>query len=379
MNFELSDDQLAIQDAARQFAQNELRPHASTWDEESFFPVDTIKQAAELGFAALYCKEDFGGTSLGRLDSALIFEELSKGCITTAAYISIHNMVAWMIDTYGDEAQRSHWIPKLASMDILASYCLTEPSSGSDAASLKTKATLKGDHYVLEGSKAFISGAGTSGLYLVMARTGDDSAKGISAFLVEDGMKGLSFGAQEKKMGWKSQPTAVVNFDQVEVPVENRLGEEGMGFKFAMSGLDGGRVNIASCSLGGAGDAITRTLDYMNERKQFGKRLSDFQALQFKLSDMVTELESAKLMVYRAAHMIDINHAEKTKFCAMAKRLATDIGFKVANDALQMHGGYGYIHEYEIERIVRDLRVHQILEGTNEIMRVIIARKTLDV
>lgn len=377
MDFNLNDDQLALLEVAENFSKNELRPYAAQWDEQAHFPVETIKKSAELGFAALYCDDQYGGTGLGRLDSALIFEALSKGCVTTAAYISIHNMVAWMIDSFGNDDQRAHWIPKLASMEMLASYCLTEPASGSDAASMKSRAVRDGDHYILNGSKAFISGAGTSGLYLVMARTGDDSAKGISAFLVEKDFEGVGFGKQEKKMGWKNQPTAVVTFDNVKVPVDNRLGEEGMGFKFAMQGLDGGRVNIAACSLGGAADAIDRALDYMDEREQFGKKLKDFQALQFKLADMATELESARLMVYRAANMIDMNHNDKTKYCAMAKRLATDIGFKVANDALQIHGGYGYIHDYEVERIVRDLRVHQILEGTNEIMRVIITRKIL--
>lgn len=377
MNFTLNDEQKAFIEAAKAFSDKELKPYAGQWDDESFFPVETIKKAAYMGFATLYCQEKHGGLGIGRLESALIFETLSSGCISTAAYLSIHNMVSWMIDSFGSEEQRQLWVPKLSAMDILASYCLTESNAGSDAASLKTKATRDGDHYILNGSKCFISGAGVSDLYLVMARTSDDGAKGISAFIVEKDFEGVSFGTPEKKMGWKSQPTAVVNFDTVKIPVANRLGEEGQGFKFAMQALDGGRVNIASCSLGGAGRALEQALIYMSERKQFGKSLDSFQALQFRLADMRTELEAAKLMVYKAAHMLDINHHDKTLYCAMAKRFATDMCSKITNEALQLHGGYGYIHEYEVERLVRDLRVHQILEGTNEIMRVIISKKML--
>lgn len=374
MNFDFTDDQRAFIDLAKNFADNELAPHASHWDDTSFFPVETIKKSAALGFAALYCSEEFGGTGLGRLDSALIFKELSRGCISTAAYISIHNMACWMIDTFGSDTQRAKFLPALTSMEHLASYCLTEPSSGSDAAALKTKAVRDGDHYILNGSKAFISGAGVSDIYVVMVRTGEDGPKGISTFIIEKDMAGVGFGALEKKMGWKSQPTALVTFDDVKVPVENRLGEEGEGFTFAMKGLDGGRVNIAACSLGGAASAMEKAVTYMDERQQFGRSLNKFQALQFKASDMATQLEAAELMTYRAAHAIDSNNTHKTKLCAMAKQFATDACFDIANDALQIHGGYGYIHDYDVERIVRDLRVHQILEGTNEIMRLIISR-----
>ncbi len=374
MNFDFTDDQRAFIDLAKNFADNELAPHAGQWDNDSFFPVETIKKSAELGFAALYCSEEYGGTGLGRLDSALIFKELSRGCISTAAYISIHNMACWMIDTFGNDTQRAKFLPSLTSMNHLASYCLTEPSSGSDAAALKTKAVRNGDHYILNGSKAFISGAGVSDIYVVMVRTGEDGPKGISTFIIEKDMEGIGFGALEKKMGWKSQPTALVTFDDVKVPVENRLGEEGEGFTFAMKGLDGGRVNIAACSLGGATSAMEKAIAYMDERQQFGRSLNKFQALQFKASDMATQLEAAELMTYRAAHAIDSNNSDKTKLCAMAKQFATDACFDIANDALQIHGGYGYIHDYDVERIVRDLRVHQILEGTNEIMRLIISR-----
>ncbi len=377
MNFTLNDDQKAFIETAKSFSDKELKPFAGEWDEKSYFPVDTIKKAAEMGFATLYCREEHGGLGLGRLESALIFETLSAGCVSTAAYLSIHNMVSWVIDTFGSDSQRFYWLPQLTEMSVLASYCLTESNSGSDAASLKTKAVKSGDHYILDGSKCFISGAGVSDVYLVMARTSDDGANGISAFIVEKEFEGVSFGALEKKMGWKSQPTAVVNFDSVKVPATHLIGREGQGFKFAMQALDGGRVNIASCSLGGAARALEQTLSYMAERKQFGKSLDSFQALQFRLADMRTELEAAKLMVYKAAHMLDINDPEKTFYCAMAKRFTTDICSKIANEALQLHGGYGYIHDYEVERLVRDLRVHQILEGTNEIMRVIVSKKML--
>ena len=375
MNFELTEDQRAIQEAAQAFAAAELAPHSARWDEEKHFPVDVIRKAASLGFAGIYVKEDVGGSALGRLDAALIFEALSYGDVSTAAFISIHNMASWMIDRFGSEELRRKYLPRLTSMELIASYCLTEPGSGSDAAALKTKAVLDGDHYMLNGSKAFISGAGVSDIYVVMVRTGGDGPKGVSAVVVEKGTEGLSFGANERKMGWTSQPTAQVNFDNVRVPVENRIGAEGDGFRFAMMGLDGGRLNIASCSLGGSRLALDTAKAYMETRNQFGRALKEFQALQFKLADMATELEAARLMVYRGADALDRRDPNATKYCAMAKRFATDAGFEVANQALQLHGGYGYLKDYPLERIVRDLRVHQILEGTNEIMRVITARE----
>jgi len=375
MNFDLTDDQRAIQDAARAFAAAELAPHSAKWDEEKHFPVDVLRMAAELGFAGIYIGEDVGGSALTRLDASIVFEALSYGDVSTAAYLTIHNMASWMIDRFGDEALRQRYLPRLTSMELIASYCLTEPGSGSDAAAMRTSAKLDGDHYVLNGSKAFISGGGVSDVYVVMARTGDAGAKGVSAIVVEKGTPGLSFGAQERKMGWNAQPTAQVNFDNCRVPVANRIGAEGEGFRFAMMGLDGGRLNIASCSLGGAGFALDTAQAYMTQRQQFGKNLADFQALQFKIADMATELEAARLMVRRAAHALDNRDPQATKLCAMAKRFATDAGFEVANQALQLHGGYGYLADYPLERIVRDLRVHQILEGTNEIMRVIIARE----
>jgi hypothetical protein len=378
MNFELSDDQRAFQELARDFAAREMAPHAAEWDEKSIFPVETLRKAAALGFAAIYVKGDVGGAGLSRLDGALIFEELSAGCASTAAYISIHNMVAWMVDAFGSDDQRRRWLPALARMDTFASYCLTEPGSGSDAASLTTRAARDGDSYVLNGVKAFVSGGSRSGLYLCMVRTGEEGPRGISCLAVEDGAPGLSFGKQEKKLGWHSQPTAMVTFEDCRVPVANRLGAEGEGFKIAMRGLDGGRVNIAACSLGGARACLEAAREHMLVRKQFGQRLADFQALQFKLADMATELEAARLMVLRAAAALDAGAADATMHCAMAKRYATDVGFLVCNEALQLHGGYGYLRDYPIERFLRDLRVHQILEGTNEIMRVIIARKLLE-
>ncbi|MDB5460298.1 MAG: acyl-CoA dehydrogenase [Caulobacteraceae bacterium] len=377
MDFALSGDQRAIQDAALAFALAELAPHSARWDQDKHFPVDTMRQAAALGFAGIYVKEDVGGSGLGRLDAALIFEALSYGDVATAAFLSIHNMCAWMIDSFGAEALRQAFLPRLTSMELIASYCLTEPGSGSDAAALRTRAARDGDDYVLNGSKAFISGAGVSDLYVVMARTGAEGPKGISAILVEKGTPGLSFGALERKMGWNSQPTAVVNFDNVRVPASHRLGDEGQGFGLAMKGLDGGRVNIASCSLGGARLAFDTAKAHLQTRQQFGKPLSAFQALQFKLADMATELDAARLMTYRAAAALDAGDPLATQYCAMAKRFATDAGFEAANQALQLHGGYGYLRDYPLERIVRDLRVHQILEGTNEIMRVIIARELL--
>lgn len=370
----LTEDQLFIQDTAKRFAYDRLRPNAGDWDERKHFPVDVMREAAALGFASIYTREDHGGSSLTRLDAVLIFEQLSRGCIATAAFLSIHNMCTWMIDSFGTEDLRAHWLPKLVGMDAIASYCLTEPGSGSDAAAMATRAVRNGDTYVLNGSKQFISGAGVSDVYVVMARTGEDGPKGISAFIIPKDTKGLSFGANEKKMGWNAQPTRQVLFDNVRISVDNRLGDEGQGFTFAMKGLDGGRLNIAACSLGGAQDALDRARNYAGQRKQFGRTLDAFQATQFKLADMETELQAARSLLYDAAQKLDAKAPDATKWCAMAKRFVTDMGSKVANDALQIHGGYGYLHDYGVERIVRDLRVHQILEGTNEIMRVIIAR-----
>jgi len=375
MDFSLSEDQRAIEDAARAFADAELAPNSARWDEEKHFPVEVMRRAAELGFAGIYIQEDVGGSALGRLDAAIIFEELSRGDVATAAFISIHNMASWMIDKYGSDELRQRYLPRLTTMELIASYCLTEPGSGSDAAGLRTRAERDGDHYVLNGSKAFISGAGASDIYVVMARTGVEGPKGISTFVVENGTPGLSFGAQERKMGWNAQPTALVNFDNCRVPAENLVNKEGEGFRIAMSGLDGGRLNIGACSLGGAQFALEQAKAYMESRTQFGKPLKDFQALQFKLADMATELEAARLMIRNGADALDKRSPKATQLCAMAKRFATDVGFKVANDALQIHGGYGYLRDYPVERVVRDLRVHQILEGTNEIMRVITARE----
>ncbi|AZS21653.1 acyl-CoA dehydrogenase [Caulobacter sp. FWC26] len=375
MDFALNEDQVAIQDAARAFAEGQLAPNSAAWDEKKHFPVDILRDAAGLGFAGIYVNEDVGGSGLSRLDASIIFEALSYGDVPVAAYLTIHNMASWMIDRFGSDDLRQRYLPRLTTMELIASYCLTEPGSGSDAANMRTTAKLEGDHYVLNGGKAFISGGGVSDIYVVMARTGGEGAKGVSAFVVEKGTPGLSFGANERKMGWNAQPTAQVNFDNCRVPVANRIGQEGEGFRFAMMGLDGGRLNIASCSLGGAQFALDTAKAYLETRNQFGRPLKNFQALQFKLADMATELEAARLMVRRAAHALDSKHPEATKLCAMAKRFATDAGFQVANDALQLHGGYGYLQDYPLERIVRDLRVHQILEGTNEIMRVIIARE----
>src|SRR5690606_12258168 len=375
MDFELSEEQRAIQEAASAFAAAELAPHAARWDEARFFPVDVLRKAAELGFAGIYTSEELGGAGLSRLDAAIIFEALAYGDVPVTAYLTIHNMATWMVDRFGSDELRRRYVPRLPSMELIASYSLTEPGAGSDAASLRTTARRDGDAYVLDGSKAFISGGGVSDVYVVMARTGEAGAKGISCFVVEKGTPGLSFGSQERKMGWNAQPTAQVNFDGVRVPGENRVGAEGEGFRFAMMGLDGGRLNIAACSLGGAGFALATAKAYMEQRQQFGRPLKDFQALQFKLADMATELEAARLMVRRAAAALDAGDPRATQYAAMAKRFATDAGFAVANDALQLHGGYGYLRDFPLERIVRDLRVHQILEGTNEIMRVIIARE----
>lgn len=377
MQFELDEQQRAIQDMAAQFAADKLAPHAAEWDRTSHFPVDVMREAAGLGFAGIYVREDVGGSALTRLDAALIFEALSRGCTSTASFISIHNMASWMIDTYGTEEQRQKYLPDLTSMKKIASYCLTEPGSGSDAASLRTKAVKEGDEYVLNGGKAFISGAGVSDIYVCMVRTGGEGSKGISCLIIEKDMPGVSFGADEKKMGWKSQPTRQVIFEDARVPAANLLGAEGQGFKIAMSGLDGGRLNIGACSLGTARGALETARTYMKEREQFGRPLADFQALQFKLADMATELEAARLLLLQAAVKVDAKTHDATMFAAMAKRFATDTGFRVANEALQIHGGYGYLNDYPLERHVRDLRVHQILEGTNEIMRVIIARELL--
>ena len=377
MTFDLSEEQRAFQATARDFAGTAMAPHAAEWDEKGIFPVDALRTAAALGFAGIYVGEAHGGSALARRDAAVIFEELAAACPSTAAYISIHNMASWMIDRFGDEGQRARWLPKLMTMEHFASYCLTEPGAGSDAAALATRAVRDGDHYVVNGAKAFISGGGTSDIYVCMVRTGRDGPDGISCLVVEKGTPGLSFGKREKKMGWNSQPTAAVLFEDCRVPVANRVGREGEGFRIAMQGLDGGRLNIAACSLGGARACLEAARAHLLERKQFGRRLADFQALQFRLADMATELEAARLMVHRAAAKLDAGDADATMFCAMAKRFATDAGFQVANEALQLHGGYGYIRDYPIERIVRDLRVHQILEGTNEVMRVIIARNLL--
>jgi hypothetical protein len=377
MDFELTEDQRAFQATARQFAREAMAPNASAWDEGEVFPADALRAAAALGFGGIYVKDNVGGSALTRLDATIIFEELAQGCTSTAAYISIHNMAAWMIDAFGGEAQRGKFLPKLCSMEHFASYCLTEPDSGSDAASLKTRAVRDGDHYVLNGSKAFISGGGVSDIYVCMVRTGDTGPKGISCIVVEKGTPGLSFGAREKKLGWKSQPTAMVNFTDCRVPAENLIGKEGDGFKIAMAGLDGGRLNIAACSIGGAQFCLDRTLDYMRERKQFGSRLSDFQALRFRVADYATELEAARLMVRRAAVAVGGGEPGATRLAAMAKRLATDAGFEVVNGCLQLHGGYGYLRDHPIERVLRDVRVHQILEGTNEVMRLIVSRDLL--
>ena len=372
--FSLTEDQIAIRDMAQDFAAETLAPHAARWDEEKHFPVEEMRAAAALGMGGIYIRDDVGGSGLTRLDAALIFEALSTGCPTVAAYISIHNMCAWMIDRYGDDEQRQRFLPRLCTMEHLASYCLTEPGAGSDAAALKTRAVLDGDHYVLDGQKQFISGAGVSDIYVVMARTGEAGPGGISTIVVEKDTPGLSFGANEKKMGWNAQPTRAVIFENCRVPVANRLGPEGIGFKIAMAGLDGGRLNIGACSLGGAQGALDRSIAYARERKAFGSAIADFQALQFKLADMATELEAARSLLWRAAAALDAKTPDATKLCAMAKRIATDTGFEVANHALQIHGGYGYLADYGIEKIVRDLRVHQILEGTNEVMRMIVAR-----
>ena len=373
----LNEEQIAIQDMARGFAAEKLAPFAMKWDEEKHFPVDTLRDMAALGFAGIYLKDEHGGSGLSRFDAALIFEALSGGCTSTAAFMTIHNMASWMIDSFGSAEQRAKYLPRLTSMELIASYCLTEPGSGSDAGAMLSRAVRDGDEYVLNGSKAFISGSGVSDIYVAMVRTGDGGAKGISCFIIEKDTPGLSFGANEKKMGWNNQPTAQVIFEDCRVPAENRVGKEGEGFKFAMMGLDGGRLNIAACSLGTAQRAFDMALDYAKTRAQFGQPIAEFQAIQFKLADMATDLEAARLMLYEAAKTLDEGKPEKTRKSAMAKRFVTDTCFNVANEALQIHGGYGYLQDYEVERMVRDLRVHQILEGTNEIMRMIIARDLL--
>jgi alkylation response protein AidB-like acyl-CoA dehydrogenase len=377
MDFELTEDQRAFQATARQFAREDMAPNARAWDEGEIFPVAELRKAAALGFGGIYVQDDVGGSALTRLDATIIFEELAQGCTSTAAYISIHNMAAWMIDAFGGETPRKKFLPKLCTMEHFASYCLTEPDSGSDAASLKTKAVRDGDHYVLNGSKAFISGGGVSDVYVCMVRTGGAGPKGISCIAVEKGTPGLSFGAQEKKLGWKSQPTAMVMLENCRVPAGNLIGNEGDGFKIAMAGLDGGRLNIAACSIGGAQFCLDRTIEYMRERKQFGSRLSDFQALRFRIADYATELEAARLMVRRAALAVSNREPGGTRLAAMAKRFATDVGFEAVNGCLQLHGGYGYLRDHPIERVLRDVRVHQILEGTNEVMRLIVSRDML--
>ncbi|WP_310620535.1 acyl-CoA dehydrogenase family protein [Flexibacterium corallicola] len=377
MNFDLNEEQSAFQQMAANFSKDELEPCAAEWDENSYFPLEVMRRGAALGLAGLYVSPKYGGAGLGRLDGTIIFEELSKGCTSTAAFLTIHNMVARLIEQNGSEGIKDRFLSKLCSMELVASYCLTEPGSGSDAASLTTKAERTRDGYVLNGTKAFISGGGVSDVYVVMVRTGESGASGISCVLVEKGTPGLSFGANERKMGWKSQPTAQVVFEDCHIPLANLVGQEGQGFKIAMQGLDGGRLNIGACSLGAAEACLSQSLQYMQERKQFGKTLSQFQALQFKLADMTTELEAARLLLRKAASLVDRKDASATKMVAMAKLLATDTGFKVVNDALQLHGGYGYLKDYPLERYLRDVRVHQILEGTNEVMRLIIARELL--
>jgi alkylation response protein AidB-like acyl-CoA dehydrogenase len=377
MHFAFTDEQQAIRETALDFARERLAPKAAEWDETGHFPVDVIREAAALGMATIYVDAEQGGSGLSRLDGALIFEALSTGCPAIASYISIHNMVAWMVGRYAAPDQVARWMPKLAGMEWLASYCLTEPGAGSDAAALSTRAVRDGDHYVLYGTKQFISGAGATDFYFIFARTGGEGANGISAFAVLKDTPGLSFGANEKKMGWNAQPTRQVILDGVRVPESHRIGAEGQGFRFAMSGLDGGRINIGACSLGGAWAALDKARAYAVDRKAFGQAIGDFQAIQFKLADMATDLEAARLMIYRAADALDRADPQATLYSAMAKRLATDLGFRVANEALQIHGGYGYLKDYGIEKIVRDLRVHQILEGTNEIMRVVVSRRLM--
>ena len=376
--FTLTDDEKAIRDTARDFADEYLAPHAVEWDQSKHFPVDVLRKAAALGMGGIYIREDVGGSGLTRVDATRIFEQLATGCPSIAAYVSIHNMVTWMIDAYGSEEQRRRWVPGLSAMDLLGSYCLTEPGAGSDAAGLRTKAVRDGDEYVLDGVKQFISGAGVSDVYVVMARTGEPGPKGISAFVVTKDSPGLSFGANEVKMGWNAQPTRQVILEGVRVPASHRLGAEGAGFAIAMNGLNGGRLNIAACSVGGAQAALEAATAYVTDRSAFGRPVSELQTVQFTLADMKTELEAARTLLWRAAEALETGAPDRVELCAMAKRFATDTGFDVANRALQLHGGYGYLAEYGIEKIVRDLRVHQILEGTNEIMRVVISRSMIE-
>ena len=375
--FDLTEDQRAIQDMAQRFTADAITPFAGEWDEKHIFPRDTIKSAAELGFGGIYVSEASGGIGLGRLEAALIMEAMAYGCPSTSAFISIHNMAAWMIDRFGSQALKDKYLPSMIPMDRLGSYCLTEAGSGSDAAALKTRAVREGDHYVVTGSKQFISGGGENELYVVMVRTGEDGPKGISCLVIEKDMEGVSFGAPERKLGWHSQPTAQVNFDGVRVPVDNLVGAEGEGFRIAMMGLDGGRLNIGACSLGGAQRCIDEAVRYTKDRKQFGQAIADFQNTQFMLADMLTELEAARTLLYAAAVKVTENAPDKTRFAAMAKRLATDTGSSVVDRALQLHGGYGYLMDYPVERFWRDLRVHSILEGTNQVMRMIVARDML--
>ena len=377
MQFSLNEDQIAIQNMAQEFTQERITPFAAKWDEDHILPRDVINAAAELGFLSIYVSEESGGVGLGRLESALIMEAMAYGCPSTSAFISIHNMASWMIDTYGSQTLKDKYLPQLITGEKLVSYCLTEPNSGSDAASLATKAIDDGDAFIVTGSKAFISGGGYNDLYVTMVRTGEAGPKGISCLIIEKDMKGVSFGANERKLGWRSQPTAQVNFDNVRVPKENLVGELGQGFKFAMSGLDGGRLNIGACSLGGAQRCLDEAVKHTKERRQFGKSISDFQATQFTLADMETKLQAARTLLYTAACKVTENAKDKTQFAAMAKRFATDTGMEIADSALQLHGGYGYLMDYPIERFFRDLRVHRILEGTNEIMRTIIAKGLL--
>ena len=373
--FDLTDDQRAIQEMARKFTADAITPHAAEWDEKHFFPRDVIKSAAALGFASIYVSEESGGIGLGRLEAALIMEAMAYGCPATSSFISIHNMAAWMIDCFGSAEVKAKFLPDLIGMDKLASYCLTEPGSGSDAAALKTTAKLEGDHYVVNGTKQFISGAGVNDIYVTMVRTGVDGPKGVSCLVIEKDVEGVSFGAPERKLGWHASPTAQVIFDNVRVPVENRVGAEGDGFRFAMMGLDGGRLNIGAASLGGGQRCLDEAIAYTKDRQQFGKPIADFQNTQFMLADMATDLEAARALLYMAAAKVTAGAPDKSRFSAMAKRLATDTGSKVANDALQLFGGYGYLRDYPIERFWRDLRVHSILEGTNQIMRMIVGRE----
>lgn len=379
MDFELNEEQNAIYDMAKAFGIEQIAPHAIEWDQEKHFPVETLRAAAKLGMGGIYIGDDVGGSGLTRFDAALIFEALSYSCPSISSYISIHNMSCWMIDHFGNDEQRQHWLPKLTSMELLASYCLTEPSAGSDAAALRTKAVRDGDDYIINGQKQFISGAGASDVYVTMLRTGDDGPGGISTLVIPKDTPGLSFGPNEQKMGWNAQPTRAVIFEDARVPVANRLGPEGIGFKIAMMALDGGRLNITASSLGAAQACLDKTITYMGERKAFGKELSKFQALQFDVAEMAIKIEASRLMLYKAAHALDQKTPDATRLCAMAKSFGTDSCFEIANQALQLHGGYGYLSEYGLEKIVRDLRVHQILEGTNEIMKHIVARQLLAV